>query len=244
MNDSSAQLKCLARVALKGRYGLLIGALILTGLMSLLASFLVGAFLGISSSLPLLLIRIAVSYLLSAFLSMLQTGLSRMFLSVSRGQATSLADMFYAFRHQTDQFLVLHLILSAIESLLTLPLTYMGYLFTLGSLTQLPYLLFLYGYLILLPILLILFTLWFALADYLLIDRPNLSATEALGESVRLMRGRKWRLFKLYLSFLGMYLLAYLSIGIGMLWVRPYVGTTLAFFYRNAIQDLPQNSPQ
>lgn len=244
MYYSSAQLKCFSRVALKGRYGLLISALILTGLISVLTSILVGVFLGNSSSLPLLLIRIAVSYLLSALISMLQTGLARMFLNVSRGQVTSLADMFYAFRRQMDQFLVLHLILSAIGSLLTLPIYYMEYLFTLGRLTELPYLLFLYGYMILYPILLILFTLWFALADYLLIDRPNLSATEALGESVRLMRGRKWRLCKLYLSFLGMYLLGYLSVGIGLLWVGPYVSTTLAFFYRDAIHDLPQSKPQ
>lgn len=240
MNCSSAQLKRLARGALKGRWGLMMGALVLAGLISGLINSFVGIFLGASLSLPLLLIRIAVSYLITALIGMFQTGISRIALCVSRGQTGSLADMFYAFRHQTDQFLTLHLILALIGSILTLPVYYMQYLVFLGELAQLPYLLLLYGYTILCTVLQVLFTLCFTLADYLLIDRPSFSATEALGESVRLMRGRKWRLCRLYLSFIGIYLLGYLSACIGFLWIGPYLSTTQAFFYRDAIQDLPQ----
>lgn len=47
----------------------------------------------------------------------------------------------------------------------------------------------------------------YALAPYLLMDRPDRGAAAAVRESVGLMRGWKMELFKLDLSFLGWYLL-------------------------------------
>ena len=53
----------------------------------------------------------------------------------------------------------------------------------------------------------------------------------ALGESVRLMRGNKLRYIYLSLSFTGVYVLTFLSFGIGYLWVLPYIYTTYILFY-------------
>jgi hypothetical protein len=50
----------------------------------------------------------------------------------------------------------------------------------------------------------------YALALPLLIDHPEYSARQALRESIRLMKGRRWRLFVLRLSFWGWKLLAFL----------------------------------
>ena len=50
-------------------------------------------------------------------------------------------------------------------------------------------------------------------------------------ESKRLMRGNKWRLFCLQLSFLGWLLLGCLTLGIGLLWVYPYQSAAEAAFY-------------
>lgn len=47
----------------------------------------------------------------------------------------------------------------------------------------------------------------YALAPYLLLDRPELGPGAAVRDSVVLMKGWKWELFKLDLSFLGWYLL-------------------------------------
>ena len=47
----------------------------------------------------------------------------------------------------------------------------------------------------------------YALTPYLLMDRPERGAAAAVRESVNLMRGWKMELFKLYLSFLGWYVL-------------------------------------
>ena len=60
----------------------------------------------------------------------------------------------------------------------------------------------------------------------------DIEAMQALKESVRIMRGKKGKLFYLQLSFIGIYLLGAIACGIGLLWVIPYMQVTMANFYR------------
>lgn len=71
----------------------------------------------------------------------------------------------------------------------------------------------------------------YALMPYLMAEFPELSAMDAMRESKRLMRGNKWRLFCLQLSFIGWILLGSITFGIGMLWVNPYRYAAEAAFY-------------
>jgi uncharacterized membrane protein len=68
-------------------------------------------------------------------------------------------------------------------------------------------------------------------AFYILRDNPEISPLEAIRRSKTMMIGHKWRLFVLYLSFIGWWLLGILTLGIGYLWLYPYVMTTMAHFY-------------
>jgi len=72
---------------------------------------------------------------------------------------------------------------------------------------------------------------------YLLKDHPEYSVFEAITESRKRMVGFKWKYFLLYLSFIGWGLLSILTLGIGFLWLAPYISTTLAVFYDNHISD-------
>jgi uncharacterized membrane protein len=45
------------------------------------------------------------------------------------------------------------------------------------------------------------------------------------------MKGYKWKLFLLDLSFIGWILLGFITFSIGLLWVRPYMETAHAEFY-------------
>ena len=56
---------------------------------------------------------------------------------------------------------------------------------------------------------------------------------DTLRLSRRMMEGHKMQLFKLQLSFIGWILLNVLTLGIGMLWLMPYMMTTLAAFYQD-----------
>ena len=71
------------------------------------------------------------------------------------------------------------------------------------------------------------------LVPYLLKDNPELSVMDTLRLSRRMMEGHKMQLFKLQLSFIGWILLNVLTLGIGMLWLMPYMMTTLAAFYQD-----------
>lgn len=72
----------------------------------------------------------------------------------------------------------------------------------------------------------------YAMTPYILADNPDLSPREALKISKEMMRGNKWRLFCLSFSFIGWQLLCGLTLGIGYLWLNPYIAAAHADFYR------------
>ncbi|MBM7709528.1 DUF975 family protein [Enterococcus lemanii] len=61
---------------------------------------------------------------------------------------------------------------------------------------------------------------------------------DSITKSRRLMDGNKGRLFLLDLSFIGWHFVALLTLGIGYLWLMPYISATKAAFYA----DLAQNN--
>ncbi len=71
----------------------------------------------------------------------------------------------------------------------------------------------------------------YSMAPYLLSENPNMSPTEALDESQRLMNGHKMDFFVLGLSFLGWILLGLITLGIAFIWVSPYISAAQAEFY-------------
>jgi len=73
----------------------------------------------------------------------------------------------------------------------------------------------------------------YSMTYYISKDHPELSASECIDRSVDMMRGHKWDLFVLYLSFIGWFLLCLLTLGIGFLWLVPYVNVSLAEFYED-----------
>ncbi len=111
-----------------------------------------------------------------------------------------------------------------------------------------------FGQIVLLSFLITLFTILWALlfvipgiiamlrysqAYYILIDNPEMSPSEAINKSKEMMRGNKGKLFLLGLSFIGWILLTVLTLGIGCLWLTPYMYTSLAVFYRELSEEVP-----
>ena len=76
-------------------------------------------------------------------------------------------------------------------------------------------------------------TFAYSLTPYILKDNPELSCLQAIERSRLMMKGNKWRLFVLILSFIGWFLLGILSLGIGFFWIAPYVYTTMGAFYED-----------
>ncbi len=78
----------------------------------------------------------------------------------------------------------------------------------------------------------------YSMTFFLLVDDPSLGPMEAITRSKEMMRGAKWRLFCLHCRFIGWSLLALLTLGIGFLWVWPYIMTSQARFYDDLREDL------
>ena len=71
----------------------------------------------------------------------------------------------------------------------------------------------------------------YAMSDYIMAENPDMPVSEALRESARMMRGNKWRLFCLNLSFLGWMILCIFTCGIGFLWLNVYMYQAEAAMY-------------
>ncbi|AKN30459.1 hypothetical protein Ccar_06325 [Clostridium carboxidivorans P7] len=79
-------------------------------------------------------------------------------------------------------------------------------------------------------------SLKYSMAYYIIIDNPDLSVTDAIDLSTKMMDGHKSRLFCLVLSFFGWFLLGILTLGIGFIWISPYYETSKANFYEELKQ--------
>lgn len=80
------------------------------------------------------------------------------------------------------------------------------------------------------------------MTPYILAENMELSVMEAITESKKMMRGNKFRLFCLELSFIGWDILAVLTLNIGDLWVHPYREAARAAFYREISEARYSNS--
>lgn len=77
----------------------------------------------------------------------------------------------------------------------------------------------------------------YAMTNYILVDKPELSANQAINLSKDMMYGHKFDLFYLYLSFTGWFILCLFTFGIGFLWFFPYAQTAQASFYLDVKED-------
>jgi len=77
----------------------------------------------------------------------------------------------------------------------------------------------------------------YSMAPYILHDDPGISGMEALRRSKEMTDGYKGRLFWLYLSFIGWAILCIFTLGIGYLWLVPYIKLTEANFYEDLKEE-------
>jgi len=79
----------------------------------------------------------------------------------------------------------------------------------------------------------IIMTFAYAMTPFILVDEPELPVDQAITKSRRMMRGHKFDLFCLYLSFIGWFFLCIMTCGIGFFWLMPYAKTAKAAFWED-----------
>ena len=123
-------------------------------------------------------------------------------LSISRGKEARLEQIFQGFNRFSTSF-VAYLLMVLYVLLWSLLLIIPGIIAALG----------------------------YSMTFYILADDPDINAQDALKKSKSMMVGYKLKLFYLCLRFFLLGLLCTLTLGIGFLWLIPYVNITLAKFY-------------
>lgn len=245
MKRSVKEIKRLARANLMGNYRLTAWIYVITVSIPLLiqAPF---NMLGIGNVGNLMddLLYLAITVIITVVENALLLGQLNCHLWLARHKEVDTKDVFYCFNNHAEHFFHAIIIRTAIATICALPTQTALALFAgnRNSLTA--------NHVITITILLALSVLLnfialllFDLSYYLILDFYDMPISFALKESVRLMKGNKLRLTKLYLSFIGMMLLASLSMGIGFIFVMPYLSQSLAVFYLDVIDEVEEWNP-
>ncbi|MEY8353829.1 DUF975 family protein [Lachnospiraceae bacterium 54-53] len=245
MKTPASELKRRARQRLKGKYGLCIGAqfavyaaVFVILLIYLCAVFSLTAvnrsfFAGGSGKTAFILLQAVVflSYVVAlSLVGLLTPGINKIFLNLCTDQTAGFSDLLYAFRNRPQRFLGLYFVNLLIGLFWGIPYFVVmavsiitEFIPVMILLLVLMYILWLAG---------IVFTMLFlSQSIFILIESPDKKVFASLKESADMMKGGKGRLLYLYLSFTGMLVLGYFSLGVGFLWIMPYIQCTAAEFY-------------
>lgn len=84
----------------------------------------------------------------------------------------------------------------------------------------------------------------YSMAFYILADNPEMSGMDALKKSKEMMKGHKWELFLLNLSFIGWCLLVPFTFGLLLIWLTPYMETTTALYYEKLKEQVVSSNEE
>lgn len=247
---SRAELKENARDQMAGRYGNAILLSICRGLIVFSLSFAVSMTFSMivtvrvlmggngDTSLTEYLLLTACTTLLSIFAGVFQTGITLFYLNTACNRPATISNLFYGFKYLFKKSLGISAVLILLNTACTLPFDICYFLLRSGkgydavTMAILCIVLMIVGMCIYVPL-----ALGLSQSYYLLLDFPQYSATELMKLSFRIMRGHKWELFCLQLSFLPLGLLCLLSFGIGTLWLVPYMNMTQTLYFLDLMQN-------
>lgn len=251
MKPSSAELKIRAKKTLLGNYGTAVGALlILYGfliawmiLVCLIQAFTIGLWVTSQSMFIRTFLSTGLLALASLFQYMLLPGMYRLYLNMVQDGRGRVGDIFFAFKNHAGKFLGIAAILALSSVLLSLPNTVLMNVSVKTGDYGFYQAFSVWYFVVMLAVSLYLY-LNFSLFFYILAENPEKGLIEALMESKELLTGNRGRYFLLSLSFLGWFLFICLTMGIGLLWLLPYVICTNIHFYLDLKPQVEEIPPQ
>ena len=222
---SRAQLKEKARDQMAGHYGnaillsisrsLIVFSLTFAVSMTFTMILTVRTIMGGSAetSLTEYLLLTTITTLLSIFAGVFQTGITLFYLNTACNRPAVTANLFYGFKYLFKKSLGISAVLILLNTACTLPFDICYFLLRSGkgfdaiTMAILCIVLMVIGMCIYIPL-----SLGLSQAYYLLLDFPQYNAMELMKLSFRIMKGHKWELFCLQMSFLPLGFLCLLSL--------------------------------
>lgn len=236
---SSAELKASAREHLLGHYGTTIGAFMITGALTGIITLAVSLIVDLST-VPGTIIYYAIMFLVSVLTGLFSSGSAYLYLKLICGRPVSVGDLFYGFQLCPDKAIIIQAWITLLTYISSLPQIILNYMMlaNVNHLNKVMNLMLPYALsLIFSGVVSVMLGLFYAQTYFLLHDFPQYTAKELLQKSRCLMVHHKGRLFYLYVSFLPLMLLGFLSFGLALLWVVPYMAATEAEFFLDLIKN-------
>ena len=235
---SSSELKSLAKGSLLGKYGTVIGALLIVEMITLAISFITSNAVN-QDSIYGMITYYAITLITELISAVFIIGQISIYLNIACERPYKVSDVFNGFKLHPDKAIIVQFILMLISFACILPFGISVGIYYVTRNSLLILVMSLFG--VLGAVLIIYFMLLFSQTFYLLLDFPEYTVGELLLLSKEVMKGSKGRLFYIYIGFIPMFLLGLLSCGIGFLFIIPYLNMTLTQFYLNLIECRENN---
>ncbi len=226
-----SQLKAIAKERSLGKYGTLIGAAIILGIIRFLVISITSSFTAGSSSPIAIVLGWLIAIIVNTLLGVFVSGEAYMYMNLIYSQTVSISDIFFGFKQQPQKAVALQGIFEIIANVLTLPYFVLLYGLQAGIdfLASIPFLILtLVSYLLLFYVKIVFSQIFFLLHDF-----PDWSVRQILTTGIHLMKGKKLKYLGLILSFIPMILLGCITLFIPLLWINVYMLATYAAFYQD-----------
>ncbi len=244
MKRTRAELKMMARRALVGNFGTaavsgLLSAMIVGTIFTVLYIVTVVAIMFFAAALYRgtgVVVAVTILFMIVLFLLIILAGVflgvgyMRLCYKIAVGEKAEYSDLFYVFRNRPLKFIGASLLISLLGLLVSIPgfiVSLIGTFVLEGAASfVVSFIAWLLSYI---PGTLI--ALRYSMVMFILIENSEYRVSDAFKQSKYLMQDNYGRLFVLSLSFIGWIILGYLSVGIGYLWITPYILCTSVYFY-------------
>jgi uncharacterized membrane protein len=230
---TTTQLKGIAKEKSLGRYGTLIGANLLILAIQILAMTITTVSSG--GSIILIIINSLISIIVSILLGLLVSGKAYLYMNLLYSQNVATSDVFYGLRQNSQKAVIIQAVFVLVDFVVSLPSQILLIMYMRSQTPDLMALVLVswaLGFFIDIFVALV-----YSQAFFLLHDFPDRSAKELLATSRRLMRGNKFRLFYLNVSFIPLYILGAVALFVPILWVSVYRYATTCAFYQDLISN-------
>ena len=226
-----SQLKAIAKERSLGKYGTLIGAAIILGIIRFLVISITSSFTAGSRSPIAIVLGWLIAIIVNTLLGVFVSGEAYMYMNLIYSQTVSISEIFFGFKQQPQKAVALQGIFEIIANVLTLPYFVLLYGLQAGIdfSTSIPFLILtLVSYLLLFYAKIVFSQIFFLLHDF-----PDWSVRQILTTGIHLMKGKKLKYLGLILSFIPMILLGCITLFIPLLWINVYMLATYAAFYQD-----------
>ncbi len=237
MKRSSKEIKRISRDILNDRYRVPMGAFFAASMIPMLMELPFSLSMGAQPSTSSLIIAWIAEFLILLVRFVLNAGLLLVHFNMTRNRPFHIGQIFVPFRQQTERYFGTGVLTALLFFLGTAPFLggFLFFYFSGGSGAAAAVLVAAAAISLILDLFLL---LTYYLTVFVLLDHPQLRIIPAFQECRRLMQSNRRRLFYLFLSFIGLDALIFLSFGIAALWVVPYQNETLVIFYMDCTGEL------